>query len=147
MITQNDIQSLVEAANCVGVGVPIGDLQLLRWNAGVGHIPAPLPAGFSAVYIFKYDIGNSYLKVGQAGPNSGPRYLSHHYHTTAPSTLAKSIINDPAFFGLLNNFTPRDWLINNTSRYNILIPNIYGKHFVNFVEAFFILKCNPIFER
>ena len=46
----------------------------------------------------------------------------------------------------MSEIKPKDWLIANTNRYNILIPEKYGKKFVHFVEAFFILKCDPIFE-
>jgi hypothetical protein len=146
LITQEDIQSLVNAALLAGFEVDINNLQLLTWNAGAKtHIPLALPIGFSAVYIFKHKY--EYLKVGQAGRNSSPRYLSHHYHVTAPSTLAKSILKDPVYFKILGTQTPKDWIINNTTRYNILIPNIYNRNFVNFAEAFFILKCNPRFEK
>ena len=145
MITQNDLENLINSATNAGYEVDIRHLQLITWNAGIDtHNPMALPVGFSAVYIFKYP--NEYLKVGQAGQNSAPRYLSHHYYTTAPSTLAKSILNDPVYSALLGNLSPSDWIRTNTTRYNILIPNNYNDHFVNFTEAFFILKCNPRFE-
>lgn len=145
MITQQDMQDLVNAANMAGYAVNINDLHLLTWNAGIEtHNPIALPNGFSAVYIFEHH--TAYFKVGKAGQNSAPRYLSQHYYTTAPSTLAKSLINDPTFMQIFPEQIPSDWIRANTTRYNILIPNIYNKSFVNFTEAFFILKCQPRYE-
>ncbi len=146
MIIQQDIQLLVEATLNAGLEIDENEIELLTWNAGSNtHIPLTLPKGYSAIYIFKYH--DEYLKVGQAGPNSAPRYLSHHYYTTAPSTLAKSLLKDPIYSLQIGTLLPRTWIIQNTIRFNILIPSIYNKHFVNFAEAFFILKCNPRFER
>ena len=109
------------------------------------HYPVALPRDNSAIYIFE-DLSSGYLKIGQAGPNSAARYLSQHYYTSTGSTLAKSLLKDPIYSPLIGVKTPSVWIKENTSRYNILIPNIYSKHFVNFAEAFFILKCNPRFE-
>lgn len=146
MITRLDIDSLVIAASNAGYQANAVDLQLLTWEAGINtHLPLALPNGFSAVYIF-YHLTQCF-KVGQAGQNSAPRYLSHHYHTTAPSTLAKSLLRDPFYNQIIGNETPKNWIRNNTTRYNILIPQHYNKNFVNFTEAYFILKCNPRFER
>jgi len=146
MITQLDVQLLAEAALNAGLKIDQSKIELLTWNAGITtHIPLPLPEGYSAVYIFKHP--DEYLKVGQACPNSAPRYLSHHYYTTAPSTLAKSLLKDPKYSPQIGTLLPRTWIIQNTIRFNILIPSIYNKHFVNFAEAFFILKCIPKFER
>lgn len=146
MIVQQDLIELCNAAGNAGHIIDPADLQLLTWNAGLAtHDPIGLPLGFSAIYIFKSL--NEYLKVGQAGQNSGPRYLSQHYYTTSPSSLAKSLINDQEYSVIIGNQIPRDWIRTNTWRFNILIPLTYSRHFVNFAEAFFILKCNPRFEK
>ena len=51
------------------------------------HRPRSLPVGKMAVYCFFFR-GRA-LKIGIAGPNSGARYLSQHYHPrSAGSTLA-----------------------------------------------------------
>jgi hypothetical protein len=145
MITIEDIRLLTVAAESAGYTANPADILLLTWNAGGDtHIPSALPVGYDAVYIFKYQ--DEYLKVGKAcGPKATPRYQSQHYYMKAPSTLAKSIHNDPLMD--YNDASPRDWLISNTTRFNILIPNnIYSAHFVSFAEAFFILKCNPRYE-
>ena len=146
MITREDIDDLAVAASNAGYNVNADDLTLLVWNAGIEtHIPQALPNGFSAVYIFIHP--TQCFKVGQAGRNSAPRYLSHHYYTTAPSTLAKSLLNDPIYISIIGEQIPKEWIRINTTRYNILIPEQYNRNFVNFTEAYFILKCNPRFER
>jgi hypothetical protein len=147
MITREDIENLVMAASNAGYQVNVDDLQLLTWNAGVDtHIPIALPNGFSAVYFFKHE--EIFLKVGMAsGANANPRYQSQHYYINAPSTLSRSLLNDPVYSQIIEGQIPRDWIITNTKRYNILIPDNYNKHFVNFTEAYFILKCNPRFEK
>jgi hypothetical protein len=55
-------------------------------------------------------------------------------------------MNSPDFETLFDDFEVGEWLKLNTTRYNILIPTELGKRFVHFVEAYFLLKCNPIFE-
>jgi hypothetical protein len=147
MITTRDIQSLVKAANIAGFNVNANHLQLVTWNAGVAtHTPTALPNGFSAVYIFEHN--NRCLKVGQAGPKSSARYHSQHYNpNSCNSNLSKSIINDINYAALIGQSNVGAWVKTNTTRYNILIPNNYDSRFVNFTEAFFILKCDPLFER
>jgi len=65
------------------------------------HHPPTLPVGFGAVYVFA--LGSTYgtgteagsgtvLKVGRVGPSSGPRFTYQHYGSSAPSTLAKSLV-------------------------------------------------------
>ena len=146
MITQQDLKLLVTAAANTGYHVNIKDLVLLKWDAGIqSHIPQPLPKGFSAVYFFKWK--DEFLKVGKAGLNTKPRYLSQHYYIYENgSTLSKSLSNDSKFSALIGDATPGEWLKINTTRFNILIPDTLSKNFVNFAEAFFILKCNPRFE-
>ncbi|MFY0689799.1 MAG: hypothetical protein JXQ90_21700 [Cyclobacteriaceae bacterium] len=136
------------AARKTGFQVSKEQLILEIWKKGDGsHIPKKMPEGYAAVYIFRHDEHDVYLKVGQAGVKSGLRYLSHHYHTTAPSTLSKSLLKDAEYSLLMDENSTKEWLIRNTTRFNILIPAVLGKHFVNFTEAFFILMVSPKFER
>lgn len=146
MITQKDLKIVASAANLAGFHVDEGDLRLLSWNAGIQtHIPEKLPAGFCAVYIFKWN--DKYLKVGKANSKSNARYQSHHYIAeSSNSNLSKSLLGNTEFQTLFANTTTSSWLKENVHRYNILIPKNLGGKFVNFVEAFFILKCNPVFE-
>jgi hypothetical protein len=148
MITEVDIELLVQAANLAEFDANVDDLELVTWNAGIEtHIPTALLPGFSAVYIFEHN--QQYLKVGQAGPNSSARYHSQHYNpNSCTSNLSKTLMRDNLYGYsqiVLNQVIGR-WIKGNTSRYNILIPNHYDSRFVNFTEAFFILKCKPLFE-
>lgn len=146
MITQQDIQSLVNAVAQTGHIVAIDDLQLLIWTSGLQtHIPEALPNGFSAIYIFKWN--NIYLKVGKVNSNSNARYQYHHYSPeSSNSNLSRSLLSDPEFNTILGNTSPGVWIKENTTRFNILIPSDLGKNIVHFSEAFFILKCNSKFE-
>lgn len=89
-----------EANTLVGYFLKIAALAGVNLNADDLHVeqlPAPhksptkLPTGKMAVYIFVY--GDIVLKVGKVGPKSNARYTSQHYTGSAPSTLAKSLIN------------------------------------------------------
>ena len=146
MITRNDLNLLVEAANLTGFEVDVNDLNLLHWRAGIeNHIPQSLPINFAAVYIFKWN--DSYLKVGKVNSKSNARYQSQHYNPeSSRSNLARTIRNEPQFQALLGDLIPGIWLKTNVERFNILIPARLGKKFVHFTEAFFILKCQPMFE-
>ena len=149
MITQQDLQDLVNAATIAGYNVDINGLQLLQWNAGIQtHIPLALPANSAAIYIFKWN--DFYLKVGKVNENSNARYQSQHYNSnSSPSNLSKTLKNESEFHALARQYPDTDqgnWIKENTTRFNILIPSILGKNFVHFAEAFFILKCNPMFE-
>lgn len=149
MISQNDLQLLVTAASNAGYVVEINDLQLLQWNAGIQtHIPLALPENSAAVYIFLWN--NRYLKVGKVNANSNARYQSQHYNADSSlSNLSRTLRDEPEFHALAGVFPDTnwgEWLKSNTTRYNILIPSRLGKNFVHFAEAFFILKCNPLFE-
>src|SRR5687767_6912787 len=82
----------------VGVAAMAGD-PIARTEMEVEYLDAPhrppsrLPIGKRAVYAFHGDGG--WLKIGQVGPKSGPRYTSHHYNAgSAISTLAGSLVND-----------------------------------------------------
>lgn len=147
MIKEKDLISLTRAAFQAGFVANTSELKLLILNAGIKtHRPTALEENYLAVYIFKYK--DQYLKVGKAsGLKNNDRYRSHHYIVKAStSNLAKSLITSKSFARLIGKSSPREWIIKNTTRYNILIPKIYGRKFVNFAEAFFILKCNPLFE-
>lgn len=146
MITQQDLQLLANAAFNAGYNLNPNDLQLLKWNAGIHtHIPLELPQNTAAVYIFEWN--GTYLKVGKVNSNSNARYQYHHYDcNSSRSNLSKSISNDVEMTPIIGAIPPGEWIKENTTRFNILIPNSLGKNFVHFAEAFFILKCNPKYE-
>jgi hypothetical protein len=146
MITDKDIDDLCDAAAIAGYFVPNrSDLELLVWEKGEGHVPAGLPTGKVAVYIF-HD-GEKYLKVGKVGEKSSLRYRSHHYKAdSCRSNLAKSLIACPEFPAVTDAGMAGAWIRENTTRYNLLIPAEWQAGFLNFAEGFFILRCQPKFE-
>jgi len=117
-----------------------------------GYYPAPhmppssLLPGFMAVYCFCYS--DVWLKIGKAGPKSGPRYTSHHYRTSAPSTLAKSLIADPRM-KLVVEFDPeepREWICAHTNRVNILLPATRNRTLLSLLESFLHARFRPRYE-
>lgn len=147
MITTDDINLLSKVSRDCGFKVNPKDLKLIFWNKGIDtHKPTKLPEGYFAVYIFQHN--KNYLKVGKvSGSKNNDRYYQHHYIVKgANSTLAKSLSLDPIYSKKIIKGNEREWILKNTSRFNILIPKSYEANFVNFAEAFFILRCNPKFE-
>lgn len=109
--------------------------------------PSCLPAGNMAVYVFSY--GDTVLKVGKAGPNSGARYISQHYNaSSAPSTLAASLIKGGGEIGIagLTVESARDWIKKNTDRTNFLVKNECGMPVLTLLEAFLQCRLRPRFE-
>lgn len=113
------------------------------------HIQKDLPQNAGAVYIFKYQ--DEYLKVGKVSSfTSNPRYKYQHYQPSSNgSTLARSLLNSDEF--KIDSKALKTWIKENTTRINIIIPHLENdfertKKFIHFVEAYFILKCNPKFE-
>jgi hypothetical protein len=148
MITQNDITRLCVAASEAGYEVNPENLQLLQWRAGLqSHIPLPLPSNYAAVYIFEWN--GHYLKVGKVNSKSKSRYHYQHYLPDSnQSTLANSLRKEFEFHamaGVYPDVNWGEWIKENTNRYNVLIPVNLCRNFVAFAEAFFILKCNPMF--
>jgi hypothetical protein len=147
MITAEDIRLLCNVAKEIGVSIDPKSITLQHWAKGVEtHRPARLPKGLFAVYIFVYQ--NIVLKVGKvSGTKNNDRYYQHHYLVKgASSTLAKSIMQDADYSHLVKDGNVREWIVNNTERYNIQIPKELGANFIHFVEAFFIIRFNPKYE-
>jgi hypothetical protein len=146
MITRNDIQKLCVSASNAGFIVYPNDLELVPWNVGIKtHVPVKLPSNYAAIYIFKWN--DTYLKVGKVNSKSNARYQSQHYNpNSSNSNLSKSLLLDTEFHALVGDITVGEWIKENTTRFNILIPSNLEKNFLHFAEAFFILKCNPRFE-
>ena len=146
MISNKDIEQLVNVSKETGFNLNEEDLKLIIWPAGQNtHVPKSLPKFKSADYIFKWR--DEYLKVGKVNSNSNARFQSQHYNPdSSKSNLSKSILLDRELSKLVGNSNVGDWIKINTTRYNILIPDNLGRNFVHFVEAFFILKCSPRFE-
>jgi hypothetical protein len=109
--------------------------------------PRTLPMGQVAVYAF-FHHGHA-LKVGKAGPNTNARYTSQHYYpNSAPSTLARSILNNAARFGVsnLSEASVGAWIRENTDRVNLLLPTTVGNPMLSLLEAFLHVRWKPVFE-
>jgi hypothetical protein len=146
MITPTDISILSQVSKKIGFEIDHKELIIEHLKKGKDHAPKKLKTGYFAVYMFKYR--REYLKVGKvSGTMNNDRFYQHHYiEKAANSNLAKSILSDTELSLKLNNRDIREWICNETHRFNILIPKKYGASFVHFVEAFFILRCNPRYE-
>jgi hypothetical protein len=145
LITKEDIWDLCSSAYHAGLEFDPKRIELINWKKGLAnHIPSQLPDGKMAIYIFF--LGEESLKVGKAGEASSARYQSHHYgYGRSKSSLANSLVND-LYFPLVQKENVGEWMREYTNRSNILIPSKLGLNFLNFAEAFFILKYNPRYE-
>ena len=90
MDTQALIQDFLRVAALAGARLAESEIEVETLKAP-HRPPSRLPAGKMAVYVFS--CGDTVLKVGKAGPNSGARYTSQHYNAaSARSTLAASLL-------------------------------------------------------
>jgi len=115
-------------------------------DLGCPHTPKALPLGKMAIYAFQKD--GQYLKIGKAGPNSGPRFKSQHYNPrSAKSNLAKSLLDDPdmAIYNL-NEMEIAAWIKKNIRRVDILIDAVTDIFILNFLEAFLHCRFKPKYE-
>lgn len=147
MILEEDIDSLINAAALAGFNVKRSQISLHILPAGINtHLANRLPHLCAAIYIFKDN--DIYLKVGKAGENSNPRFQSQHYTITRTrkSGLAISLSKNMVYAQVIAEQEIGGWIKRNTTRFNVIFPAQLGKHFLHFAEAFFILKCNPLFE-
>lgn len=111
------------------------------------HRPGPLPVGTMAVYAFWWN--GQWLKIGKAGPWSGARYQSQHYNLSAPSTLARSLVEDRRM-AAVPDFDPAhagEWVRNKTCRVNITMSLTRDvPYYLSFLEAFLHLRLHPLYE-
>ncbi len=146
---RDDIESAITAFIAVAdlAGDPIARADIVvEFGEAPHRQPGSLPAGKMAVYGFWH--GGAWLKVGKAGPKSGPRYVSHHYHLTAPSTLAKSLAADPAMLGVpgFDLADPGAWIRATACRVNMLLPASRAPELLSLLEAFLHLRLRPRYE-
>ena len=137
-------QDFTQAAALAGVHVNLSDIHITEQSAP--HVRPSLGRGKFAVYVFLYR--EHCLKVGKAGPKSAARFTSQHYGMAAPSTLAKSLLGKQAKIGLthLTEANVAEWILNNTSRINFLLPATYPVAVLSLFEAFVQCRLDPIFE-
>ncbi|PJN95626.1 hypothetical protein CNY89_07355 [Amaricoccus sp. HAR-UPW-R2A-40] len=134
------VADFAKVAALAGVALPPGAIEVQHQPAP--HVPAALPAGKMAVYVFVE--GAAILKVGKAGPKSSARFASQHYGFNAPSTLAKSLIKDGAR-GLAQDDIG-NWMRGNLGRVNFLLPASLGVDVLSLLEAFLHCRLRPVFE-
>lgn len=141
---KNEIRQLVEAA-CLIVGKPLVSSQMEVVYQSLNHKPLILPPGKMAVYTFVYN-RSQFLKIGKAGPNSAPRYKSHHYYeNSGPSTLAKSLVNDSSM-PMVTASNVTDWIRQNCERYDVIIDASLGKMLLDYIEGMLHYKYLPKYE-
>lgn len=146
---QTEIEEALDAFH--GVMALTGAAWERSWLE-VDYLPAPhtpprsMPLGRHAVYA--YWGSGEWLKIGKAGPDSGPRYTSHHYHLSASSSLARSLCNEMSLEGLddLYPSNPGAWIREHCSRVSILLPATLLPEYPSFLEAFLHLRLHPRYE-
>ena len=146
MDTQALIQDFLRVAALAGARLNESEIEVETLKAP-HRPPSRIPAGKMAVYVFSY--GDTVLKVGKVGPNSGARYTSQHYNAaSAPSTLAASLLKGGDQIGVsgLTVETAGDWIKNNTHRTNFLMRTECGVPVLTLLEAFLQCKLTPRFE-
>lgn len=125
---------------------------LMRNELKVEFLPAPhrqpssLPAGKMAIYAFWWE--NQWLKIGEAGPKSGARYISQHYTGSALSTLAGSLASDPRMQNVagFDRLNPGEWIRRSTCRVNILVPAQRRRDELLLLEKFLHVRLKPRYE-
>ncbi len=150
------VETFIEIARLVSV--QFGNHEVQQELLPAPHRrPTALPSGTQVVYAFLF--GNVCLKVGKAGPKTKARFTSQHYSVNgAPSTLAKSIINDKSIlFAALptsyrsnveavNEATVGSWIESNATRFHVFIPSAAGQFPLSLLEGFVQCRLEPIFE-
>lgn len=142
---EETLNAFVTVAELAGDPIRLDELQV-EYLSAPHRQPSSLPNGKMAIYAFWWN--DEWLKIGKAGPNSGPRYVSQHYTGSAMSTLAGSLANDPNM-EQVEGFTPHfpgEWIKKSTCRVNILISAQRKKELLSLLEAFLHVRLNPRYE-
>lgn len=140
------IKDFIRVAELAHVKLNLDDFEA-EYLEAPHRPPSNLPNGKMAIYGFWLD--GKWLKIGMVGPKSKARYTSQHYSpNAAPSTLAKSILDDIGMWnGKVRPEDIRDWIKNNTNRVNILLDSERGMMLLALLEAFLHLRLRPRYER
>ena len=139
------LAAFITVAELAGESIKLDDLQIEYWSAP-HKAPSNLPAGKMAIYAFWWN--DEWLKIGKAGPNSGPRYVSQHYTGSAISTLAGSLANDPRMQEV-HGFDRQhlgEWIKRSTCRVNILVSSDRSKELLSLLETFLHVRLKPRYE-
>lgn len=139
------LKAFITVAELAGEHLTLEDLKL-EAHCAPHKQPPRLPDGKMAIYAFWWN--DEWLKIGKAGPNSGPRYISQHYTGSAMSTLAGSLVKDPNMghvIGFDQNHAG-EWIKKSTCRVNILISAQRSKELLSLLEAFLHVRLKPRYE-
>ena len=142
---ESALAAFVTVVELAGESLQLSDLTV-EYLEAPHRQPSNLPTGKMAIYAFWCN--GEWLKIGKAGPNSGPRYISQHYTGNAMSTLAGSLVKDSqmqevAGFDIQN---PGQWIKASTCRVNILILSHRRRELLSLLEAFLHVRLNPKYE-
>jgi hypothetical protein len=147
---------LIDAAHEAGLEIQPQQIRA-EYLPAPHRAPTALPRGKQAVYWFC--LSGHALKVGRAGPNSGPRYTSQHYNPgSSQSNLARSILGRPELveplvppgeriaIRSLTDETIGAWIKRHTARFNLLVDAEVSGDTIAFLEATIQRWLRPIFE-
>lgn len=115
----------------------------------IEYLPAPheqkRPLNVSKEYaVYLFMDGDRLLKCGKTTQNV--RFKYHHYGTRrSTSNLANSIVGDDDYPGISEEDVGA-FIKSNFLRVNLRLKSKYGKHVLNYMEAFFQLKFDPKYE-
>ncbi len=150
------VETFIEVARLASVDFGTNEVRPETLSAPHRR-PTALPPDTQVVYAFL--VGSVCLKVGKAGRKTQARFTSQHYSVNAaPSTLAKSIINNksrlldvlPGLYRsgveVVNEASIGSWLETNASRFHIFIPSASGQFPLCLLEGFVQCRLLPIFE-
>ena len=140
------LEAFVAAARLAEAPLFDADMQI-EFSQAPHERPTGMPKGKMAVYGFWGD--GEWLKIGKAGPKSGPRFAYQHYKAnSANSTLAGSLIKDRNMIGIpgFDGDDPGDWVQKHTHRMNIFMSAEQPRELLSFLEAFLHLRLRPRYE-
>ncbi len=139
-----EFRKSIESVTAV-IGKPLDSSKYTIIDRGSPHKPVGLPRSKMGVYVFWYD--GQFLKIGKAGPNSSARFLSQHYGLKAPSTLAKSILNDANMTALgINEANVSEWIKSNCRRIDVIIDVSAGIFTLELIEGILHYAYEPKYE-
>ncbi|HRX30172.1 MAG: hypothetical protein H6582_00025 [Crocinitomicaceae bacterium] len=142
------LYEFIEVCKYANVCLSFKEIICEYLSAGSDHILTSLPSKSMAVYIFMDAKCELCYKVGKVGPKSQARYRNHHYLAkSSKSNLANSLLIDPNFMNNLDvHQDVGNWIRENTTRINIVLPREQGMFTLNLLEAFMQCRLNPIYE-
>ena len=146
MCMKDEIKNKIIAAS-FAIGKPMKECEDFEMvYQPLGHKPLRLQGGKMAVYTFYYQ--GKFIKIGQAGPNSKPRYQRDHYDPNSKrSSLAKSLVHDPDMSSLVNENNVGTWIKDNCERFDVIIDSTkHDKFTLNFIEGLLHYLYQPKYE-